>query len=285
MSVGVVVLTTGRRPDELAAALASVARQREVDTEVVVVVNTGDDVALADVGDARVLRPGRNLGIPAGRNLAAAELSHRPLLLFLDDDAELVDDDVLSRVVAAFGRDPRLGAVTMRIVDPETGATQRRHVPRVRVGDPARSSWVTTLLGGACVVRTAAFEEVGGLPGEFFYALEETSLAWRLLDRGYRLRYDARLRVHHPAESPARHAQYHFLTARNRVLLARALLPAALAVVYLLVWTVLGLLRGAGGRGAIVRGLVAGLRRPVQRAPIRWATVARMARYGRPPLI
>lgn len=286
MTVGVVVLTTGRRSEELAAALDSVARQRDVDTEVVVVVNTEEDVELADLGEVRVLRPGRNLGIPEGRNRGAAALSDRDLLLFLDDDAVLVGDDVLVRAVAAFADDPRLGAITMRIVDPETGATQRRHVPRLRVGDPTRSSWVTTLLGGASVVRTRAFEAAGGLPGEFFYAHEETSLAWRLLDRGYRLRYDADLVVHHPGQPPARHAQYHVLTARNRVLLARKHLPAAVGCVYVCLWGVLGLARGAGGRVAYARGLVAGLRaRDVERAPISWATVLRMARYGRPPVI
>lgn len=291
MTVGVVVLTTGRRPDELAAALASVARQRDVDTDVVVVVNAEDDVDLGDLdavgaGGVRVTRMGRNLGIPEGRNRGAAELPHVPLLLFLDDDAVLVGDDVLARVVAAFGDDPRLGAVTMRIVDPETGVTQRRHVPRIRVGDPTRSSWVTTLLGGASVVRADAFRAVGGLPGEFFYAHEETSLAWRLLDRGYRLRYAADLVVHHPAMPPARHAEYHFLTARNRVLLARKHLPTPVAVVYVLVWTVLGLARGAGGRAVTLRGLLTGLRlRGVERHPIGWATVVRMVRYGRPPII
>lgn len=279
------VLTMGDRPDELAAALASVRRQREVTTELVVVCNGLADSA-ADVGDARVLQPGRNLGIPGGRNVGASVLEHCDLLLFLDDDAVLASDDLLARAVERFARDPRLGAVTMRIVDPVTGQTQRRHVPRIRVGDPTRSSWVTTLLGGACLVRTDAFHRVGGLPAEFFYAHEETDLAWRLLDLGFRLWYAADLVVQHPAQPPSRHPDYHFLSARNRMLLARRHLPLPLAIIYVTVWGVLSLARGRGGRRATVRGLARGLRAAgVERSPIRWATVARMARYGRPPVI
>lgn len=293
MRVGVVVLTTGARPAELAAALASVEEQRGVELNTVVVVNRegGTDAefsTLPGVGDsARLVLPGRNLGIPAGRNLGVAELGPCELVLFLDDDATLVGDDVLARAVEMFAADPLLGAISMRITDARTGVTERHHVPRLRVGDPRRSSWVTTLLGGATVARVAAYHEVGGLPDEFFYAHEETSLAWRLLDRGYRLRYAAELEVHHPEGEPTtRHAEFHHFTARNRVLLARKHLPLPVAVLYLAVWTVLGLLRSPGGRRETVRGFVAGMRATdVERSPIGWATVGRMIRYGRPPII
>lgn len=290
--VGAVLLTMGGDPDGLAGALDSIAAQRGVAVDTVVVVNAeerqADEVAgwIEARGDARVVRPGRNLGIPEGRNVGAAALDDAELLLFLDDDARLLGDDVLARAAAAFAADPSLGAVSMRLVDPDTGATERRHVPRLRVGDPARASWVTTLLGGACLVRADAFRAVGGLPGEFFYAHEETSLAWRLLDRGWRLRYRPDLEVAHPAQSPSRHPRYYELTARNRVLLARRHLPVVLGVAYVTVWAVLGLVRGRGGRRAYARGLWAGLRYPrVERDPISWATAARMSRYGRPPVI
>jgi GT2 family glycosyltransferase len=286
VTIGCVVLTTGRRPGELAGALASIGQQVGVEAETVVVLNTEDDLEHLEVGGAHVMRPGRNLGIPAGRNLGVSHLGACDLLLFLDDDARLADPGILAAAARMFGADPRLGAVTMRLVDPATGNTERRHVPRLRVGRPERSSWVTTLLGGACVVRREAFELAGGLPDEFFYAHEETSLAWRLLDLGYRLWYAGELVVHHPAVPPARHAQYHFLTARNRVLLARMHLPLPLAVAYLAAWVALGLARSRGGRRAALRGFVVGLRlRGVERRPMRWVTVLRMVRYGRPPVL
>jgi GT2 family glycosyltransferase len=286
MRVGCVVLSTGERPDELQAAVASVEGQRGVEVHTVVVWNTetpGDPPAGRSV---RCVGAGSNLGIPAGRNLGVRHLPPCELLLFLDDDAALGHDDLLARAAARFAADPRLAVVTMRLVDPITGETSRRHVPRLRVGDPRRGSYVTTFLGGACVVGREAFERAGGLPGRFFYAHEETSLAWRLLDLGYRLRYDGDLVIEHPVAPPARHESYHHLTARNRVLLARMHLPVPVAAIYLLVWTALTLLRERGGLAAAARGAVAGFRAAdVERRPMRWRTVLRMARYGRPPII
>jgi len=285
--VGCVVLTTGDRPLELSAAVESAQHQRGVDVQVVVVWNVVGDGARPEVTGASTVEPGENLGIPAGRNLGVEHLDPGcELVLFLDDDGMLVGDDVLARAAALFGADRRLGVVSLRIVDPVTGRTERRHVPRLRVGDPARSSWVTTFLGGAAIVRITAFREVGGLPDEFFYAHEETSLAWRLLDHGYRIRYVGELKLAHPALPPARHEAYHRLTARNRVLLARKHLPAVLAVLYVSLWFLLNLARAPAARRTIVAGFREGLQMPdVDRQPIRWRTVLRMARYGRPPLL
>ncbi len=285
--VGCVVLTTGARPDELAAALDSVRCQQGVDVEVVVVLNAPEELTEPDLGDAKLICPGRNLGIPGGRNLGVEALSDAcELVLFLDDDGRLVDDDVLRRASDAFAHDRSLGAVSLRIVDPDTGETMRRHVPRLRVGDPRRSSEVTTFLGGASVLRVAAFRDAGGLPEEFFYAHEETSLAWRLLDRGFRIRYVGDLAMAHPALPPARHAVYHHLTARNRVLLARKHLPVAVGVLYVGLWLLVSLVRARGGRWATLRGFFDGFRaREVHRDPIRWRTIWRMTRAGRPPLL
>ncbi len=286
MKVAGVILTTGERPDELAAAIDSVRRQRGVDVEVVVVRNADEDARPPEVEDGVVVvRPGRNLGIPGGRNLGARS-SAGEVLLFLDDDAVLADDGLLRRALDDFAADPSLGAVSMRLVDPVTGRTERRHVPRLRVGDPARSSWVTTFLGGASLVRREAFEAAGGLPERFFYAHEETSLAWRMIDLGYRIRYAADLVVHHPGAAPSRHATYHHLTARNRVLLARMHLPAPVAVAYVLLWCGLTLVRDRAAWRASLRGWADGLRaRSVVRQPIAWRTVWRLTRYGRPPLL
>ena len=53
------------------------------------------------------------------------------------------------------------------------------------------SGAVTTFLGGGSVVRRAVAGPGGGAAGRFFYAHEETDLAWRALDAGWRIRYDA----------------------------------------------------------------------------------------------
>jgi GT2 family glycosyltransferase len=281
--VGVVVLTMGNRPVELERALRSITSQRGVDCDVLVVVNGPVDLD-PGVAGVRTLVAGTNLGVAGGRNLGAGAVTGQ-VLCFLDDDAWFAEPDTLSGTLVAFDADPSLGVVSLRVDSPD-GRVQRHHVPRLRVGDPTRSSDITTFLGGACLIRRRSFEQVGGFPAEFIYAHEETSFAWRALDQGWRIRYDGDHRVVHPHVLPSRHDRGRYLTSRNRVLLARRHLPWAVGVPHVAIWLVLSLARDPAGWRHHLRGTLEGLRaRDVPRAPIRWRTVWQMVRLGRPPIV
>ncbi|MFB6617221.1 glycosyltransferase family 2 protein [Streptomyces sp. NPDC085524] len=290
MRLGAVIITMGNRPDDLKALIDSVARQ-EGDPVEVVVVGQGVKVTGLPEGIRTVDLP-ENLGIPGGRNVGIDAFgpggSDVDALLFLDDDGLLERTDTAELCRQAFAEDPGLGIVSFRIADPETGITQRRHVPRLRASDPMRSSRVTTFLGGANAVRTKVFEQVGGLPADFFYAHEETDLAWRALDAGWSIDYRADMVLLHPTTAPSRHAVYHRMVARNRVWLARRNLPAPLVPVYVGVWLLLTLLRKPSGPAlkAWFGGFREGWTTPCgPRRPMRWRTVWRLTRLGRPPVI
>jgi GT2 family glycosyltransferase len=285
MRVSCVILTRGDRPDEVARAVHSARDQKDVDVEVVVVGNGADPGTFGD--GVRTVQLPDNVGIPAGRNHGAAQ-STGDIVLFLDDDAYYDSAETVHRIVAAFVADDRLGVVSLRIRDPAGGPGERRHVPRLRAGDPARSSEVTTFLGGACAIRRSVFEAVGGFPDSFFYAHEETDFAWRALDAGYRIRYDADVAICHPALPPTRHAEFHRLNARNRVFLARRNLPWLIAVIYLLDWVALTVVRTRSPRQlrAWFSGFRSGFVEPCgERRPMHWRTVWRMTLLGRPPVI
>lgn len=285
ISVSCVVLTMGDRPAELARALESLRAQRGDVIETVVV---GNGVALQGLpGWVQTISLPQNLGIPGGRNVGF-DATHGEVVLFLDDDGWYPDDGVVDRLREVFAADPRLGIVSLRIVDPETGQTQRRHVPRLRAEDSGRSSLVTTFLGGAAAIRRDVVRECGGLPADFFFGHEETDLAWRALDHGWDIRYEASAVMCHPRTSPARHDLYYRTNARNRVWLARRNLPAPLIPAYLGVWTMLTLLRVRQPHALWVwaRGFAEGWRKDGgPRHPMSWRTVARMTRLGRPPII
>ena len=134
------VLTQGRRPDELRRAVDSLLNQREVEVDVAVVGNGWTPTGLPDGVHAVALD--EDAGIPAGRNAGVPHVGG-DLLFFLDDDAGLADRDALARVQAKFAGDPSLGLVQLRIVPDGPGPAAREWVPRLRVGDPARSSDVT----------------------------------------------------------------------------------------------------------------------------------------------
>ncbi|MEU9089513.1 glycosyltransferase family 2 protein [Streptomyces sp. NPDC087901] len=290
MKLGAVIITMGNRPVELRALLDSVAAQEGDRIEVVVV---GNGSAVPDVpAGVRTVELPENLGIPGGRNVGIEAFGPSgadvDALLFLDDDGHLPRTDTAELCRQAFEADPRLGIISFRIADPDTGETQRRHVPRLRAADPMRSSRVTTFLGGANAVRTRVIAEVGPLPGDFFYAHEETDLAWRALDAGWQIDYRADMVLNHPTTAPSRHAVYHRMVARNRVWLARRNLPAPLVPVYLGVWLLLTLLRKPSGPAlkAWFGGFREGWSTPCgPRRPMKWRTVWRLTRLGRPPVI
>jgi GT2 family glycosyltransferase len=282
---GVVVLTQGKRPQDLARGLASLLAQREVSLDVVVVGNGWQPVGLPD--GVRALGLSENVGIPAGRNAGVPEVSGE-LLFFLDDDASLPHDEVLAQIAGRFAADPGLGLLQPRVDDPYGKPSPRRWTPRLRVGDPARSSPATSVWEGAVALRREVFEATGGWPEEFWYAHEGVELAWRVWDAGYTVRYDGEIVVHHPAIEPTRHPEFYRLQARNRVWLARRNLPLPVAPVYVLSWVLVGGARLRSGRAVLetLRGYWLGLTRSCgPRRPMRWRTVWRMTRAGRPPLI
>lgn len=283
--LGVAVVTMGTRPAELSALLESV-RGQTVPAHRIVVVGNGCELPPLPEGIEPVELPD-NLGVSGGRNVALDHLRDVDVVVDIDDDGLLICDDVFTRITHAYEADPRLGILSFRIVD-EYGHTARRHVPRLRTNDPMRGGAVTTFLGGGHTLSRRMLDEIGDWPQRFFFAHEETDMAWRALDGGWRVVYEPELVLQHPRTSPARHSVYFRMTARNRVWLARRRLPAVLVPIYLGVWIALTVLRTreAAGLRAWLAGFVEGWRTPAgTRAPMHWRTVWAMTRLGRPPIV
>jgi GT2 family glycosyltransferase len=284
-AVGCIVLTQGRRPTELAAALDSLAAQVGVETDVVVVGNGWEPSDLPDGVSSVTLAVDR--GIPAGRNAGVGAVAGE-LLFFLDDDARLAAPDALARVAERFAADPRLGMLQLRVRASDGGPAPRDWVARLRVGDPARSSEVTAVWEGAVAIRRTVFEQTGGWPEEFRFAHEGIDLAWRVMDTGRRVVYAGDVEVIHPSYRTAPHDYSAYYGARNRVFLARRNLPLPLGALYVAGFAArtLPLLRSPGRARAALRGYRDGLRQPCgPRRRLQVNTLWRMARAGRPPVI
>lgn len=273
-----VLLTMGDRPNELDRAIESI----DSTNNVYVIVNGSDLPSVALPAGAKVDVVGSNLGVPAGRDRGFGRTT-ADLVGFLDDDAVL-SAGAADRIVAAFDADPQLAAVSLRLID-EDGGTARRHVPRRRRDGVEHSGPVATFLGGASVLRRAAYEEAGGYFTELHYGHEELELSWRLIDAGWSIRYLAEVEVFHPRTDISRHADGWRLTGRNRVWIARRTLPWPVAVVHVISWLALGLRRAPSGcRISYLSGWLSGWRGSIDRTPISWATVRQLGRIGRLPI-
>jgi GT2 family glycosyltransferase len=282
---GCVVLTAGRRPEELRAAADSLLGQQGVEVDVVVV---GNGCTPAGVpAAARIVALERDEGIPAGRN-AGVEHVRGELLFFLDDDASVAEPDALARVAAQFEGDPQLGLVQLGVAARDGGARSRDWVPRLRVGDPRRSSEITVVWEGAVAMRRSVFEQVGGWPAEFRFVHEGVDLGWRVMDAGHRMRYAGDIVVLHPSPTGTAHAYSYYFGARNRVWLARRYLPLPLGFIYVIAFALRTVPRLKTRRAVqeAARGYRDGVRRPYgERRRLRAATLLRMSRAGRPPIM
>ncbi len=225
---GAIVLTQGRRPAELGAALESLAAQEGVGVDVAVVGNGWVPSGLPD--GVRALSLDVDRGTAAGRN-AGVPVVGGEILVFLDDDAALASPDTLARVAMRF-EDPEVGMVQPRVRASDGGAPPRDWVPRLRVGDRARSSDVTAVWEGAVAIRRTVFEHVGGWPGAFGRGHEGVDLAWRVMDTGRRVVYAGDIEALHPSYRTAPYDHSLYFGVRNRIFLARRHLPLPLGVAF-----------------------------------------------------
>lgn len=284
--VGAVLLTMGTRPIEFKRALDSLTAQKGIDLDIVVVGNAYNPIDLP--AGVKSFASETNLGIPGGRT-AGTSVVEGDFLFYLDDDAFLPDPLTISKMLDILLARPEVGIVQPRPIDPETGETPSRCIPRLIAGDPARSSIGTTLWEGAGFLMSRdTYLRTGGWADDFFYAHEGMDICWRIWDGGQVNWYAADITTRHSATSPQRHQVFWFQTARNRVWVAKRNLPLILIPIYLTTWFAITVLRARNLKNFLTwcsgfwNGLVTS---PAGRRPMKWKTVWRLTKNGRPPVI
>jgi GT2 family glycosyltransferase len=221
-----VVVASRNRREEL---LATIPRH---EAPVVLVDNASRDGSAEAVRtaypDVTVLALDRNLGA-AGRTLGVARAG-TPFVAFADDDSWWAPGD-LARAVAIMREHPRLALLNARILvgpeerlDPVCAEMARSPLPApAGAAGPALLGFVAC----AALVRTAAFQEVGGFDAVVRFPGEEERVALDLAAAGWELAYVDDVTVHHHP-SPVRHAPARRQVAiwRSRLLTALMRLPA-----------------------------------------------------------
>jgi hypothetical protein len=218
------VIVHYKTPDETLEAARSVAATAP-GSELVVVDNaSGDSIATrlsSDVPAARLVLEPENRGYGAGCNRGARETS-RPYLLFLNSDA-VVQREAVEALVAALDRDPAAAGVGPRLENAD--GTLQPSILRLPTlwrifcessglaflsggraplaghsatrEDHSTARTVEAVKGAALLARRSAFEDVGGFDERFFLYAEESDLAARLHERGWRVLFEPSARVVH----------------------------------------------------------------------------------------
>ncbi|AOP54791.1 glycosyltransferase family 2 protein [Brevibacterium aurantiacum] len=287
---GVVVLSQGKRIDELNRAFGSLLAQKGVDLDVVCVGNGWEPQGIP--ASVKKLGLPENLGIPAGRNAGVPHVKGE-FLFFLDDDAWLPDDTTLMQMAQLMRTKPKVGLIQPRVEEPGGPESPKRWIPRLKKGHADHSSNVFSVWEGAVCMQRKAFDECGGWPAPFWYAHEGIELAWRVWDVGYIVWYMGDLAVAHPVIDPRRHDEYFFMNARNRVWLARRNLPWPLGWIYVSSWTLMQCTKWWNKPDQLkpwFRGWRAGWQgdpwgNDEDRTKLSRTGLLRMSRHGRPPIV
>jgi GT2 family glycosyltransferase len=137
-----------------------------------------------------LIENGENLGI-TGRNIGY-RAARGKIILSLDDDIELADPNTLSKICAAFDANPSLGAVTLKLLEEESGAEFVPHHwwhPRERSAFQDREFETDRINEAAVAFDAEAIKKAGYYYEALFWGGEEWDLVLGLLDEGYSIRY------------------------------------------------------------------------------------------------
>jgi GT2 family glycosyltransferase len=221
--VDVIILSWNRVEDTL-AAIASAAGQQDVDLKILIVDQGSEpsnlarvEAMVAELSCARLLRLSRNVGVPAGRNLAAA-MGNAPTIVALDSDAEFADPRVLARAVERLEAEPNLCAIGFAVINYFTGETDWSSWDYPNHCSPDREFMATRFVGAGHAIRRRTFEAVGAYDERLMFCGEELDVCYRMLNLGQRIVYAPSLAVLHKVTLEQRlfwEGGRYFQTVRN----------------------------------------------------------------------
>jgi GT2 family glycosyltransferase len=199
-----IIILAWNRPDDTIRAIESALDQVDVKRSVWVVDQGSEPESRAKLAafcdgrsDVHVHWLTRNIGVPAGRNLAT-RLGKAAFIVSLDNDAVFSDPRCVARAVATLREQPSLGGLAFRILDEASGSEHMYwDYPEVYRDAGLPSFEVTRFLGGGHALRREAFERAGGYDDRLFFGGEERDVAWRMIKLGYVLRWERELAVVH----------------------------------------------------------------------------------------
>lgn len=224
----------------LSQCLASIPRAAESLTVETIVVDNGSTdgtqtMLIEQFSHVQLMQSQANLGFGKANNVGARIAKARALLL-LNSDCEL-QTGALTRMLGALDRDPSLGGVLCRLLNPDGSLQPSVHsafpglwgllgdlffLPSLRFAIYRNSALHPLLLrrtirihsrahsvawgGGACfLIRRDVFDQVGGFDERFFMYCEDMDLCKRIGEEGYGLLFlpDATA-IHHWGKSTAK---------------------------------------------------------------------------------
>lgn len=250
------LVVTHNRTDCLESCLTSLSQQAFEDREIIVLDNgscpsTKQELrsTLSKMTGISFYELAENCGVSGGRN-AAIRLARGDILVFIDDDAILLDSLATAKIVEKFCTLEQLGILSFKSINGGTGKVDRKEFPNdSRWPDDIDREFDTYYyIGVAHAIRREVFDKVGLYPDDFFYSMEEYDLSYRAINAGFRIVYFPGVTVIHNPSPAGRSTTSSLLALKctNKIRVAIRNLPWRYVVTVLLLWCMKTLIAARG---------------------------------------
>ena len=246
------VVLSYNRCDETRTCLQSLLKQSYTAVDILVLDNGSRDGSVemlrSEFPQLRLLFMPKNYGDWEGRDIASRNCDG-DYLFFVDNDA-FMPPDTIEKLVERMEREPELGVVQARVVDPDTGIPEG-------AGFSSEVSQIehyrATFLGGAALIRTDMFRKAGGFP-HYLLGGGEMFLSMRLLDMGYRvLHYPETIIYHRRSPIDRTPGRRYYLGTKQRIRAVMTHFPGFLRPMFELFGKMISYSLGAFRRRLVLR--------------------------------
>ena len=212
-----IIINTHNRVAELDKCLNNLYQQTYKDFEVILIdMNTnlpGLDDLIKKFSNINHIKCGKNLGPSIGRNIGVNK-AEGELLVFLDDDAYLLDPLTLDKTIRFFDKNDygQLGLQSYENVD-----TKKIYISQCIIGDDGFlnvekskdenleiSNERLSIETSFCLMKKKLFQEAGGFDPIYFFYDEDTDLSMRIGQMGYKKKVYKDIKYQHTSGSTIR---------------------------------------------------------------------------------
>jgi GT2 family glycosyltransferase len=225
-------ILTFNRKEKVLRAIESVYRQKGVEdyeTEIILADAASIDNTVEEVAnkypEVKIIRLPYNIGCPSGRNFIYAN-STGDFIINVDDDGYL-EDNAIKLIIDTFNMDNKIGVVAIKQLFIGT--------EKDGIAMSTKREDVGLFNGGLSAFRTSALRRIGYYPDDYFMFAEESYLALRFLDAGYRIVSEPNSAMWHPKiGSSGKNKQLEYYKFRNGMLNVIRLYPGKYMWIHLL---------------------------------------------------
>lgn len=295
----VIIILNWRSPEETIACLKSLAKLNYPNFKIILIDNGSRDGSFVKLDKfldgfskpIQFIKNKENLGYSGGNNQGIKiALKENPDYVLLLNNDTIVPPDFLKKMIEFAEKNPKIGILSPKIYNLVKNAKKvwfaggkinwilgkASHIGKEIKNEKPKESIVP---GCAMLIKKAVFAELGLLPEEYFFYLEDTDFCLRAQKKGWKVIYFPNAHIFHKAEQ--KHSLFTlYYYQRNRILLTKKFAPRYFLPLTYTYWFFkmirhfFSYLLGYQDSRIILKAMLAGLRGETGRAnPSTWLGV------------